>query len=218
MSRRNSPSPQSAREVRERFDGLEAAIDELKVRYEKYFLGLDKRPPSQEHERVRRTLRELEKGRYQATALRFRLNSLRSRLVTYEHYWSRILRQIEEGTYKRHLDKAERLRRQRAERAQREKDALPPEGERRARPRRDEGPVVLPDGVDPAEVRALYKDLVRAKKAAGEPIEGLSYGRLVRKLAQDLPRLRDKHGTDVRLEVYTRDGKVRMRARPKKPS
>ena len=65
-----------------------------------------------------------------------------------------------------------------------------------------------------ADVRRLFQDLVQAKRAAGEDVEGLTERALARKLARELPKLREQHGGAVRFEVATVDGKVRLRARP----
>jgi hypothetical protein len=64
------------------------------------------------------------------------------------------------------------------------------------------------------DCRELFKQLVQAKRAAGEAIEGLTYGSLVAKLAREAPKLQERHGAAVKFEVATDGGKVRLRARP----
>ncbi len=179
----------------ELLDDLEEGIERLRIAYEKYFLGIDKRPPTEDHDRVRRLLREAEKTRPARAALRFRLQGLRARLVTYEHYWSRILRQIEDGTYQRHVRRAKR------------RAAAPPPGPER-RP-------AAAEEVDPAVARRLYRELVAAKKAAGESTKGLSYGKFVETLERTVPKLRARHGGEVDLRVVQKDGKVKLVARPR---
>jgi hypothetical protein len=71
----------------------------------------------------------------------------------------------------------------------------------------------LPPGVDPKQARELFKQFVAAKKAAGESVEGLTYGRLLEKLSKEVPKLQEKHGDGLRFEVATVEGKVRLRAR-----
>jgi hypothetical protein len=71
----------------------------------------------------------------------------------------------------------------------------------------------LPPGVDPKAARELFKQFVAAKKAAGESVEGLTYGRMLDKLSKEVPKLQEKHGAGLRFEVATVDGKVRLRAR-----
>lgn len=219
-----------------RLDAIEESIELLKVAYERYFNGVDRIPPAREHEKVKRTVRELARLRLKTTALRFRANTLRARLVTYEQYWTRILKQIENGTFRRLLAESGRrevlMRQRRAERAQglargEDPDAPQPrpaepsepiEGSTPAnaqrRPLRKPPPrVQLPDGMKANEARDLFKQFVAAKKSAGQAVEGLTYKKLVSKLAREVPKLRQKHGGDIRFEVTTVDGRVRLRAR-----
>ena len=48
-------------------------------------------------------LQNLRKTKTRNTALRFRLNQLIARMNTYETYWTRISRQMEDGTYHRDI-------------------------------------------------------------------------------------------------------------------
>jgi len=200
-------------------DELEEAIEHLKVAYDRYFYGVDKIPPIRNHEAVERLVRELLRRPVSSTQLRFRFNTLRARLNTYGQYWNRILRQIEAGTYKRVLAESERReflgrQRRRAERAEGDaaeaEDAAPAAGGRARVPSR---PPDLPSGMDAKEARELFKSFVQAKRAAGEKTEGITYGALVRKLANEVPKLEAKHGGKVRFEVATEGGRVRLRAR-----
>ena len=50
--------------------------------------------------------RSCESSRIRNTALRFRFNVITQKFNTYSMYWTRICRQIEEGTYKRHVVRA----------------------------------------------------------------------------------------------------------------
>ena len=194
-SSRASRREDGPRRPSERLDELEQAIEQLRIAYEKYFLGIEKRPPAEQHDKVKRMLRDVEKMGFARAALRFRLQGLRARLVTYEQYWTRILRKIEEGTYERHVRRA----RQRATGA-----AAPAPVESASA-----------DPVDPAVARRLYRELVAAKKAAGESTKGLSYGGFVKTLAQAVPKLRARHGRDVDLVVVQKGGKVKLVARPR---
>ncbi|MFV8753880.1 MXAN_5187 C-terminal domain-containing protein [Nannocystaceae bacterium ST9] len=227
-------------------DELEEAIEMLKVAFERYFNGVDRIPPTRDHDDVKRSVRTLLTIRGGPTAVRFRLQNLKARLVTYEHYWTRILLQIEKGTFKRVVAESER-RQMQAERQRIEAQVAAeaqaaaaaaeakPAGEsesedapaRSSQSGRYRIPVArppsppsspssrasLPSGVDASEARELFKQFVAAKKAAGEPTAGLTYGKLVDKLSRELPDLRAKHGEDIRFEVATVNGKVRLRAR-----
>lgn len=236
----------SAADASRLLDAFEEALEELRLSYEKYFIGIERHAPAQRHKEVKAQLRRLEELRVRSTVVRFRLAGLRARLVTYEHYWTRVLGQIEKGTHRRDLQRAQRRTTQ-AEAAPQPAPAEPeapfdrepaaattddvprprgvteisaprptppsPPGLAGGPPRPPPPPVPVP-GMKGAEVRRLFQDLVQAKRAAGEDIDGLTERALARKLARELPKLREQHGGPVRFEVATVAGKVRLRARP----
>lgn len=88
---------------------LEAELEELRVAYEKYFLGVERKIPDKKHEEIARRIRTSAETFTPNTALRFRLQNLKAKLISYEYYWKRVLREIEEGTYQRHLYRLKRL-------------------------------------------------------------------------------------------------------------
>lgn len=87
---------------------LEQRVDRLRASYEQYFLGYEKIEPGVLRKDVDRRFTALRKHQIRNTALRFRFNVITQRFNTYSMYWTRICRQIEEGTYKRHVVKAAR--------------------------------------------------------------------------------------------------------------
>jgi hypothetical protein len=94
---------------------FEKQLDALKVAYERYFMGLDRRPPETLRKTVVRLMRDLEHRTFiRNTAQKFRLRSLVQRWTTYKQYWDRVMRQIEEGTYKRDIMRAQRNQQRRS--------------------------------------------------------------------------------------------------------
>ena len=89
-------------------DELEERIDKLKIRHEQYFLGIEPREPLQERRAVERAIRFLRSQVISNTALKFRFHSLIQRFTTLKTYWDRVQRQIEEGTYRRDLQRMQR--------------------------------------------------------------------------------------------------------------
>jgi hypothetical protein len=85
---------------------LEAEVEELKVKYEMYFLGVELREPSRWREDVRKKVLRIKETFTRNTGLRFRLQSLHARFISYERLWLRSAREREEGTYRRDLFKA----------------------------------------------------------------------------------------------------------------
>jgi hypothetical protein len=90
-------------------DEIEDALKKLRISYEKYFAGVDRVEPLKERDGVKRSIMRLLGDNSKNTARRFRLQTLNASLVTYEQYWNRITRQIEEGTFKRDRVRADRI-------------------------------------------------------------------------------------------------------------
>ncbi len=89
-------------------DELDSRLEALKILYEQYFLGMEKLEPLKERQGVARIVRRVQSAQTKNTAIRFRLNSLNQRFLSFQNYWNRIVRQIEAGTYHRDLARVER--------------------------------------------------------------------------------------------------------------
>src|SRR5262245_17774531 len=86
----------------------EIRLRRLRSLYDQWFHGLERAEPQNQKHDVDRLLAELKRQQPRNTALRFRLNQLVQRYMTYNTYWQRITRQILEGTYKRDVLRAKR--------------------------------------------------------------------------------------------------------------
>ena len=107
-------------EVEEMLDNVESLLDRVKVLYEQYFLGIQKQAPAHLHHDIDRKMRDLAQVNIRNTAMRYRLATVQQKFGSYNTYWRRTLRQIENGTYVRSLS---RIGRQ----AARTGDAIPEE-------------------------------------------------------------------------------------------
>lgn len=87
---------------------LETRVERLRSLYEQYFMGIEKIPPAVVHKDVERRIYALRREQIRNTAKRFKLQTTIQRYKTFQMYWQRILREIENGTYKRHVLRAER--------------------------------------------------------------------------------------------------------------
>jgi hypothetical protein len=85
---------------------LETRLDRLRSLYDQYFMGIEKLEPMVPRKDVERRFNILRKEQIRNTALRFRFQMVLQRYNTYQTYWIRICRQIEEGTYKRDVRRA----------------------------------------------------------------------------------------------------------------
>ncbi|MDB4942374.1 MAG: hypothetical protein JWP97_1908, partial [Labilithrix sp.] len=101
---------------------LEERVDRLRNLYEQYFLGFERLEPTIPKKDVERRFMLLRKEQIRNTAVRFRFNVVTQKYNTYAMHWVRICRQIEEGTYKRHLRKAKARFGEGAAPAERERD------------------------------------------------------------------------------------------------
>lgn len=181
----------------EDLDELDEAITALQVLYEKYFLGIDRRPPEQERRRVSGKMRELRTQMVRNTALKFRINTMFAKLISFERMWDRTLREIEEGTYKRDLFKAKLH----------QKDRADPDRRAAAAPSAPQ----IPDD----HLRRLYDTYLVARKRCGEPTDGLSYESLASRIRAQVPELMQKHkARNIEFKVVIKAGKAVLKAVP----
>ncbi|MEE2679041.1 MAG: MXAN_5187 C-terminal domain-containing protein [Myxococcota bacterium] len=94
-------------ELEENLRELDHQIGQLRLDYERYFLGVQPREPASLRAATERQLRRLSSTPIQNTALRFRLQSIVSRYPAFKRQWDETLRKIETGTYARHQFKAD---------------------------------------------------------------------------------------------------------------
>jgi len=179
----------------EQLDELDEGLVNLHVLYEKYFLGIDRRPPDQERKRVSQKARELRNTNVRNTALKFKINTLFAKLISFERMWDRTLREMEEGTYKRDVFKA-KLRHQPGE-----------DGPKRTQPERIE----LSDD----KLRRLYDTWVVARQRTGESVAGMNFDAVAQKIRSQVPGLIQKHGAkSIEFKVVIKAGKAILKAIP----
>ncbi len=92
----------------EELEELELRLERLRALYEQYFLGIEKLEPAVPRKDVERRIWVLRRVKFRNTAKRFKFNVLTQRYNTFQQYWARICREIENGTYKRHMLRAEK--------------------------------------------------------------------------------------------------------------
>lgn len=80
---------------------LDQKLNELISRYEKYFIGLEKREPLQLLGEVEQLVRRYSGVPINNTMYKHRFTMLVARLNTYREHWNRILKLMEEGRYSR---------------------------------------------------------------------------------------------------------------------
>lgn len=177
---------------------LEERLERLRVLYEQYFLGIEKREPIDERTKLARDIRIASETFSPNVAVRFRAQNLKSRLITYEQYWTRTIREIESGTY----------RRQRFQNAIRAKA----EAEAAATPRKVKptGHVEIGGEHPFASVIEEYRRIQReAGQAQVDP------AKLAETLRRQESQLREKFGVkSIEFRVVLEDGKPKLKAKP----
>lgn len=178
---------------------LDARVKQLKLDYEQYFLGSRPRPPTQLRGDVQKMVAFYANVPIQNTALRFKFNNLRARFFSFRRHWDETLRKIEEGTYERHVFKAdlrEKERAQRRTRGSKPAAAAPPSA------RQDDD---------------LFSAYVAAREQCGQGAKGLTPERFESMLKAQESAIREKYGCQtVRFRVVVEGGKTKLKASPVK--
>lgn len=175
--------------VPEDIELFERNLKELIIKYEQYFLGLEKREPVKLLDEVDKLARRHSTATITNTMLMFRYNSLKSRLVSYKQYWNRTNRMIEEGKYSRDRFKMER-----------HITAEPPVAEKRVE----------------SDVDQVFRQYVDACRTCNLPTDKLSKEMISTSLEKHRTAFQDRYqGTDVEFRVIVEDGKPKIKVRPK---
>ena len=183
----------------EELDRLDEGLSNLQVLYEKYFLGIDRRPPDQERKRVSTRLREMRSESVRNTALKFRVQSMFAKLISFERMWDRTLREMEEGTYKRDVFKAKLRSSQRRDEVEPAEPAAP------AQPQISEG-----------ALRKVFETYLVARQRTGESTEGLTFESVAARIRQQVPQLLEKHkARNVEFKVVIQGGKAKLKVTPR---
>ncbi len=205
----------------EELTAVEERLAILHTTFEKYFVGVDRRPPDRERKELSDKIRRLRTSTTKNTALRFRIQTIFARLISYERLWDRTLREIEEGTYRRDVFKAKLRIGARKPEPPKE---VPPEAveptiadaSRPPPPARFSQPPPAPPAVSDENLRRLYHTYLRAREQCGESIAGLSFDSVASKIRSQVPTLLEKHkARSVEFKVVIKGGKAVLKAVPK---
>ena len=187
-------------------DKLEEDIRKLKNKYDQFFSGIQKVPPSHDRKNVEIFIYEIGKQKMREHGRRFRFNTILSRYNQYRELWGRKMREREEGP----LD----FRRRQAAMTE------PSEGPLRAeRPRpvtsAEADPYVrVAPGTNGEEIRRLYSEIEREHRKLGKP-PSITLDQLGTMIQKQSELVRAKyHVNAVAFRVDVVDGKVKLKAKP----
>jgi len=175
---------------------LDTKLKQLKLDYEQYFLGARPREPQQLRREVQKAIVIQSQEPIRNTALRFRFNSINSRYQAYKRQWDQTLREIDAGTYQRHVFKADLHDRARGV-------ATPKAGR-----------AVTPDAQSPSgPLDKLFDSYREAARSCGQDVSTLTPEKLARVVEQQRGALQKQLGcADVDFRVVVKDGKVKLKA------
>jgi hypothetical protein len=171
---------------------LDVKIKQLKLDYEQYFLGNRPREPSMLRGEVQKIVLRFANTSIQNTAERFKFNSLQSRFITLKRRWDDTLRKIENGSYHRHIFKAN-LR-------ERERVGAPP-------------PTSAPAKSKGGGQKDIFDDYLKAARSCGQDTSKLTPKKLQAAVAKQEAAIKKKLGVEkVKFRVEVENGKVKLKA------
>jgi hypothetical protein len=91
--------------IEQELNRIEATIRLIDQNYEKYFAGIERRPPEKMRDDLGLELRRFSNRYIPQTDLRYRYQMLATRFHSYCGNWERLMRQIEEGKFVRKLQR-----------------------------------------------------------------------------------------------------------------
>lgn len=169
---------------------LDHKLKQLKLDYDRYFLGTRPREPVLLRGEVEKLVAIYSNQAITNSALRFRFSSLCSRYQAHKRQWSEILRQMEQGTYARHRFKASLHERERAV-----------------------GPAAAAaPAPGPASPR-LFDEYRAARERCGQETGNLTPAALERVLSEQREALRARYGdAEFRFRVVVEGGRAKIKA------
>ncbi len=182
---------QFGNDIEEDLKLLEVKIKQLKNEYEQHFLGSRPREPSVLKAEVQKMIALYAQVPIQNTGFRFKFNNLRARYFSFRRHWDETVRKIEQGTYERHVFKAN-LNQGRRVGATERPTAARPQGD-------------------------IYEAYVAARQACGQDVASLDRQKLTALLAKQEQAIRAKYGcAGVDFKVVVESGKAKLKAIPHK--
>ena len=216
-------------------DAIEADLAALRAAYEQYFLGIERKPPTQDHSALKKRVLQLKGAFIRQTAVKFRVSNLHTKFATYERLWSRTIQEMEDGTYHRDVYKARLHAKKKAEEekaaAAAQKAAAPapapaaapgakpaaaPAPARAPAPSGPAAPIAAGAALSDSKLKAIFDAYVKAKKRCNEDTSKLSFDSMAATLKKQVPELLKQHkAKSIDFKVVIKDGKAILRAVPK---
>jgi hypothetical protein len=175
---------------------------QLKINYDKYFMGIELIEPMKERDDLGRFVRELTQVLIRSTAQKYRFRTLKARSVSLNQYIQRNMVQIERGTHPKMKFRANLAERRQGEMS----DRLAERQEARAGKRNRED----------AAFRRVFDSYMNARESAGLSSD-MSFESVQDRLRKQVREVKSRYQCkSVIFRVVSEDGKVKLKAIPKK--
>ena len=179
--------------IQEDITFLEGSIAELIIKYEQYFLGIEKREPLKLCEDIERFIRRYNTATIINTMFKFKFNTLVGKFNSYKQYWTRINRLIEEGKYSRDRFKMARHLTEGGPRS-------PAEHHERSHEN---------------DVEIVFQHYLAARKKCNLPTDNISRETMFAVIENQRESLKSKHHcAEVEFRVVIENGTPKLKARP----
>ncbi|MBM64604.1 MAG: hypothetical protein CMH55_00035 [Myxococcales bacterium] len=167
---------------------LQPELEGLRQEWDRFIQGLEKRPPIPRQEKFAKKMRQAMATRQMGHVERFKLNQLQQRFMTLRNRWERVLRQIEDGTFRR---------------------------ERTNRPSAAPAPMVMPGSQPPTQSTTNNPDNAAFERFKSINDRGgaqtPSREAFLRSLESKRAAMREKYGFNVKFEVEDKGGKPSLK-------
>jgi hypothetical protein len=184
---------------------LDVKLRQLKLDYDRYFLGSRPREPVVLRGEVEKLVAIYSNQAITNLGLRFRFSSICSRYQAHKRQWLETLRQIEQGTYSRHRFRADLHERGRVGSEGKAAAAGP------ASPA--PGPAPTPPAAHDRGGAGLYEEYRAARRRCGQDVDSVTPAALERVISQQRESLRQKFGdAEFRFRVVVEDGRAKIKA------
>jgi hypothetical protein len=204
-------------QLNDALDALEEELEEIKVKYEMYFIGAERMEPGRRREDLKRNIARLKNVFTRNAAIRFRVQALHARYLSYERLWLRSTREKEAGTYRRDVLKArQKATAGRGKKVEAAVETVQPPPLPAPVARAPPPAMAAAATMTEPELRELFDAYVAAKKRCNEDVSKLSYEALARTVNKQAPEIARKfQAKRVEFKVTVRDGKAVLTAVPK---
>jgi len=179
-------------------NSLDTKLADVKFLYEQYFIGMEKKEPFKLRKEVQDIIKVLTRTYIKSTVQKFRFHALIAKYATYSRLWDRILREIEEGTYKRDIFRIKVKEWQDNKKIKREK----------------EKETIAAGKADP--LQQLFDQYIETRKKSNESINNISKEKFAETITSQVSEIKKKFKCkSVSFKVIIEDGKTKLKAVPK---